>query len=77
MPGYRHWSLDAALSRQFSVGGGRRIELRLEAFNVTNAVRANDPTATITNVNFGRITSVQQPRIMQFAVKYVFWQRSP
>ncbi len=66
------WGLDAALSRQFTFGGGRRIELRLEAFNVTNAVRANDPTGTITNVNFGRITSVQLPRIMQFALKYVF-----
>jgi len=41
-------------------------------FNVTNAVRANDPTGIITNVNFGRITAVQPPRIMQFAVKYVF-----
>ena len=37
-----------------------------------NAVRANNPTGTITNVNFGRITAVQQPRIMQFALKYVF-----
>ena len=52
--------------------GDRRLEVRLEAFNVPNAVRAIDPTGTITNVNFGRITAVQQPRIMQFAVKYVF-----
>jgi hypothetical protein len=72
VPGIPSWSLDAALSRQFSVGDSRRIELRAEAFNVTNAVRANDPTANITSVNFGRITSVQEPRIMQFALRYAF-----
>jgi hypothetical protein len=72
VPGLADWSLDAALSRQFGIGAGRRIELRAEAFNVPNAVRANNPAASITSVNFGRITSVQEPRIMQFAVKYVF-----
>jgi hypothetical protein len=39
---------------------------------VPNSVRALNPTTVITNVNFGRITAVQQPRIMQFAIKYVF-----
>ena len=72
VPGIGTWTLDAALSRQFTLGGDRRIEARLEAFNVTNAVRALDPTATVTNVNFGRITAVQQPRIMQLAFKYMF-----
>jgi hypothetical protein len=72
VPGIGDWGLDAAVSRQFSLGQGRRIELRAEAFNVPNAVRANNPAAAITSVNFGRITSVQEPRIMQFALKYVF-----
>jgi hypothetical protein len=72
VPGLASWSLDAALSRQVPIGDSRRIEVRLEAFNVTNAVRPLDPTANITNVNFGRITAVQEPRIVQFALKYVF-----
>jgi len=71
VPGIGTWTLDAAISRSFAFGN-RRIEARLEAFNVPNAVRANNPTGTITNVNFGRITVVQEPRIMQFAIKYVF-----
>jgi hypothetical protein len=71
VPGIGTWALDAALSREFRFGD-RRIEARLEAFNVPNAVRALDPTAVITNVNFGRITAVQEPRIMQFALKYIF-----
>jgi hypothetical protein len=72
VPGIGDWALDAALSRQFNIGGERRVEVRLEAFNVPNAVRAINPTANITSVNFGRITSVQEPRIMQFALRYVF-----
>ncbi len=76
VPGISTWGLDAALSRQFSIGDSRQVELRLEAFNVTNAVRANDPVASITSANFGRITSVQEPRIVQFAPRYGFqpWQ---
>jgi hypothetical protein len=70
--GLSSWSLDAALSRQFQLVEGQRIEFRAEAFNVTNSVRANTPTTAITSPNFGRITAVQAPRIMQFALKYVF-----
>jgi hypothetical protein len=72
VPGIPTWGLDAAVSRQFSVGASRRIEVRLEAFNLPNAVRAIDPSPSITNVNFGRIVEVMQPRIVQFALKYVF-----
>jgi hypothetical protein len=71
VPGIASWSLDAALSREFALGDDR-VEVRLEAFNVPNAVRALNPTANITSVNFGRITAVDQPRIMQFALRYVF-----
>jgi hypothetical protein len=72
IPGISTWTLDAALMRQFRIGDSRRVELRLEAFNLPNAVRAVDPTANITSVNFGRITAVYDPRIVQFALKYVF-----
>lgn len=49
-----------------------RVELRAEAFNVLNASRPNNPPTALTNPNFGRVTTLQDPRIMQFAVKYVF-----
>ena len=65
------WSLDAALSRVFNIGS-QRLEARIEAFNLTNAVRPNDPVTNFAAGNFGRITSVQDPRVMQFALKYVF-----
>ena len=67
-----NWNLDVALSRRLQFGEKRRIELRAESFNVLNRFRPNDLNTTLNNTNFGRITSAQDPRIMQFAVKYVF-----
>jgi hypothetical protein len=77
--GFPDWSLDAALSRIFQLPGSHRLEARVEAFNLTNSVRpvASGPLlpAAFTNISaatFGRVTAVQDPRILQFAVKYVF-----
>jgi len=60
-----------ALSRIFDVGT-QRFEFRVEAFNLPNAVRPENPPTALTNPNFGRIITAREPRIMQFAVKYVF-----
>jgi hypothetical protein len=50
-----------------------RIEARLESFNLMNWTRYNNPATNFSALNtFGRITSAQDPRIMQFALKYVF-----
>jgi hypothetical protein len=77
--GFADWSLDAALSRIFQLPGSHRLEARIEAFNLTNAVRpvAFGPTlpaafTTLSAATFGRVTAVQDPRILQFALKYVF-----
>jgi hypothetical protein len=78
-PGY--FNLDLALSRMFVITERHRVEIRGEAFNVQNRVNFNNPatitypngpTAAMTANTFGKITSDAGPRIMQFAVKYVF-----
>jgi hypothetical protein len=69
-PGW--WQLDAAVSRTFQVHEGQKMELRVEAFNVTNSFRMNDPTAAFNSPLFGKVTTAKDPRIMQFALKYVF-----
>jgi hypothetical protein len=49
------------------------VEIRAEAFNVLNGVRFNNPAVVLSNPNtFGRLLSAQDPRIMQFAIKYAF-----
>jgi hypothetical protein len=66
------WSFDVALSRAFPFAENRRLEFRAEAYNVTNSFRPGNPNTTIGNRNFGVIRSSAAPRIMQFALKYVF-----
>jgi hypothetical protein len=67
------WQVDLALSRIFQVRENQRLEFRAESFNVTNSTRFKNPTSNLTSLNtFGLITSSEDARIMQFALKYVF-----
>ena len=70
-PGY--WVVDLAFSRNVPVGNGRRIELRVEAFNLFDTVNWANPNVTLNSNTQGRVTNTSgDPRIMQFAVKYNF-----
>ena len=81
-PGW--WTLNVALSRSVKVGESQRVEFRAEAFNLTNSVRLPNPTTNYSMNTFGQIvnpgstgfsstvSSVSDPRLMQFALKYVF-----
>ncbi len=78
-PGY--FNVDVGLSRMFPIRERQRIEIRAEAFNLQNRVNFNNPatsvypngpSAVMTSNTFGKMTSDISPRIMQFAVKYMF-----
>jgi hypothetical protein len=78
------WRVDTSLSRRFTLSGSHQVEARVEAFNLFNHVGpgvaqqingfggVGVPNTTVTNTLFGRITTAADPRIMQFAVKYLF-----
>jgi hypothetical protein len=66
------WKFDVALSRTFQLKETQRVELRAEAFNVTNSFRRGNPITALNSNIFGQINTALDPRIMQFAVKYVF-----
>jgi hypothetical protein len=78
--GYRgpsRWTVDMVLARMFSLGVGQRIEVRVEAFNLTNHPNLENTTqlTSISNANFGRIQQLAlgtTPRVLQFGVKYGF-----
>jgi hypothetical protein len=69
-PGYS--SVDMALQKDLVLGGGRSVELRLEVFNLLNAVNFDVPNRIAFTPNFGRIFSAQPARQMQFGVKFLF-----
>jgi carboxypeptidase family protein len=70
--GPSQWDFDMALSRNFKFKETQRVEFRWEAYNVTNSFRPTNPSSDITNALFGQIRTSRSPRIMQFALKYLF-----
>jgi hypothetical protein len=66
------WDFDMALSRIFKLHESQSLEVRGEAFNVTNSFRPTNPNVNSTSSQFGQLRGARPPRIMQFALKYVF-----
>lgn len=79
-PGY--FDVDVALSRQFRIKEKQNFEIRAESFNIQNRANFLNPgtvgiaggsaNSALNSSTFGKIQSDVAPRIMQFAVKYVF-----
>ena len=75
------FTLDASLSRQFKITERQRLEIRYEVFNIPNHWRPGFPAAGVSTTtlqtarnagNFGQMQVFGDPRIMQFALKYIF-----
>jgi hypothetical protein len=66
------WNADVALFRTFGITERQRIDFRAEAFNIFNHTRLASPVTTMNSPSYGQITAAAPPRIMQFALKYVF-----
>ena len=69
--------VDLALVRRFNLAASHSIEARVEAFNALNWFRplygnANSPVTNLSSATFGRYLIADDPRIMQFALKYQF-----
>ncbi|MGH9737482.1 MAG: TonB-dependent receptor domain-containing protein [Candidatus Acidiferrales bacterium] len=79
-PGY--FDVDLSLSRRFPIKEKQYFEIRFEAFNIENRVNLLNPGSagiaavtggtTLNSSTFGEVQADVSPRIMQFAVKYVF-----
>lgn len=69
-PGYAR--TDLSVFKNVRLKGRQQVQLRVEAFNAFNQVRFGQPNGQAGNVNFGRITSADDGRIVQLAVKYSF-----
>jgi hypothetical protein len=69
-PAYR--DVDLALIRRLPIGGGRKIEVRGEIFNLLNTPAFGQPNGTAGTAAFGTITSANDPRVIQLAAKILF-----
>jgi hypothetical protein len=69
-PGAFNW--DFAIYKSFALRERHRLQFRTEFFNFANHPNLGNPGLTVGTANFGRITSASDPRVAQFALKYVF-----
>jgi len=73
MRGPRYFKTDLGILKNFRITEQHRIQFRTEFFNVFNNVNFDAPGNNVSSTDsFGRITSAQSPRILQFALKYLF-----
>ena len=72
--GPRSKSMNMSVFRSFPLPDARRLEFRIEAFNVFNWTNYDFPAASVsTPATFGRITStLGDPREIQLAAKFYF-----
>jgi Carboxypeptidase regulatory-like domain len=71
-PGYADF--DSSLFKAFAMPYSERhkVEFRAEFFNLLNRVNLGNPTTTFSSAIFGHITSANDPRILQFGLRYSF-----
>lgn len=65
-------NLDSGLSKAIRMSESRRFEIRWEVFNTLNRPNFQNPNASLSSSNFGRILTARDPRIMQLAAKFYF-----
>ena len=69
-PGYKN--LDFALMRRVPFATNKAVEIRAEVFNATNTPPLLAPNTTVGAAAFGTVTSAGDPRVVQFALKFMF-----
>jgi hypothetical protein len=63
---------DFTMMKRTRIGENKVIEFRSESFNIFNHANFGNPNGNIGNVNFGRITTTRDPRLIQFGLKFTF-----
>jgi hypothetical protein len=71
-PGLDDW--DFAIHKKFSIDEQRYFQFRAELFNIFNHTNFYNPDGHFTDgpTLFGKITEAQDPRLVQFALKFYF-----
>ncbi len=65
-------NVDLGIHKKFKIRERITSEFRFEMFNAFNRVNLSNPNTTVTSTNFMRITGAGDPRILQFALRFVW-----
>ncbi len=65
-------NVDLSLFKEFQVHEHGKVQFRSELFNLFNHPNYFNPVNTVGNSTFGQVLSARDPRIAQFALKYLF-----
>lgn len=68
----KYFNMDLTLQRRFRLAGQHSVTLRGEAFNLFNMPQRGIPGTSIRAATFGQYTTVDQPRAVQFTIRYSF-----
>ncbi|MBL8230549.1 MAG: TonB-dependent receptor [Bryobacterales bacterium] len=73
--GPRFWNVDGTLSKFFPIKEAYKLELRLEAYNLTNSLMWANPVTAVANPLFGRSTAQavgNRGREIQYTLRFQF-----
>lgn len=65
-------AVNASVVKNFAITENTAVQFRVEAFNLLNRVNLDLPDNFFGSPTFGRISSAQAPRHVQFGLKLVF-----
>ena len=67
------YDVDFSMAKSFQISEGKSLQIRAEAFNVSNMQILGIPGADVTSGTLGVIDSISStPRELQFGAKFVF-----
>jgi len=66
------WGADCALAKSFHFTESRYLQVRAEAYNVTNHNNLANPNVTMSSVDFTRITTRTGNRTMQIGLRFLY-----
>ena len=69
-PGYANWDFSAF--KNIRVAEGKELQFRAELFNFLNHTNYRLPDSDISSPTFNQILDAQPPRLVQFALKFLF-----
>jgi hypothetical protein len=67
-----NFNLHTTLAKSFAVAAQKRLQVRVDVFNVLNRRNFNNPQTNMNSADFGRITGAGRARVLQVGARLTF-----